>query len=309
MPISHEQFLRVLAIELGTSIEFSPSAAQDRDGTVIRVGCSAHGIDLQLNDSVTRKAMQRSVEMPDVDIATRSRLLALAVAEFVVASWVELQLAKPPPIEPVGPRARPEQALHASRLASERLPPPAFPRLREPPSAPTRWLAGVSFEGTAFARGGLGGQLSLHGEQRPSAHLALGLAVSVSHAEWAVRVQNADASARLTSTSGRLSLAFVTTLGPLEWLIGGGARFGLVHIAGRAVQNTRPGLVAVEFYAPWGGPALQLSAASHWDHLRIGLELELGYVTQPVEAVAEGETVAELAGLWGSAGLKLSWLF
>lgn len=313
VPIALDQFQRVLAIELGTSIEFAPGAAQEPDGTVIRVGCAQHAIELQLHDSVTRKAMQRSLELPDVDVATRTRLLALAVAEFVVASWMELQLSQPPPIEPVGPRATLEAAQEASRVAGARLP---AARDSAPPSAarasaePTRWLLGLSVEPLLFSGGsGLMGQGSVHVQQRPIQHLVLSLSLGIAHASWLVQAQGTPVLAKLTSTSGRIGVGYLGDLGDVELWAAVGARFGLVHFAGESLQLR---VQAAEFYAPWGGPNVQLAAAYHWQHLRIGLELEVGYVTLAVQALERASTaqvVAQLSGVWGATSLFAAWLF
>lgn len=304
VPIDIEQFHRVLAIELGTSIQYSAGAAKAPDAATIHVSCSSAGITLQLSDSVTRKSMSRAVELPQVEVAARTRLLALTVAEFVVASWVELQLAKPP-IEPVGPPVPPEMSREASQVASRHL-----PEAEPTPSEPTgvRWLVGASAEPILFSSGGgLMPQLSLHTEMRPGGALAVGLSFGVAHGEWDLASAGiATASAQLTASSGRLSLAYVTPLGPLELLFGAGARLGLVHMAGR---TNRLNLVAVELYAPWGGPILQLSAAWDLGHLRLGLELEAGYVSLPVQALIGDNVVAELGGAFGSLGLRLGWLF
>jgi hypothetical protein len=301
VPIELDTFHRVLAIELGTSIEYSPDAAQASDGTMVRVGCNASGIELSLVDDVTHKAMQRSVELPEVAPAARARLLALAVAEFVVASWVELRLAEPPPVPPVGPPTPPSAAAAARKVAAKKLPPPSA---ADEYSAV--WQLGVSFDAIAFTRGtDLIPQLSLRLDERPLRHLALGLLLGVGHNEWGVQTIGA---APLTTTTGRVSFSYVGQLGEFDVLIGACARFGIVHMAGHTSLSNYRGF---EFFAPWGGPGLQLSAAYRaGDHVRVLFELEGGYVTLPAQAVVQsGGVVAELGGLYGSAAVGLGWSF
>lgn len=300
VPIDIEQFHRLLAIELGTSIQYSPDAAQAPDGATVRVSCGANAIDLSLSDSVTRKSMTRSVELPQVEIAARTRLLALTVAEFVVASWVELQLAQPP-IEPVGPRVAPEVTQRATQAARQRLP------VAPPAAVEVRWLLGASGDLLLFS-GGLLPQLSLHAELRPLPALSVGVAFGVAHGSWDARWPSVSVGkAQLTSSSGRAGLAYVTGLGPVELQLGAGARLGLVHMAGWSSQI---GVVAVELYAPWGGPVLQASASLHFLGFRAGVELEGGYVTLPVQAlINKAAVVAELRGLFGGVSLRLGWLF
>jgi len=305
VPIDQEHFHRVLAIELGTSLDFASGNAEEPPATVVRVGCSSAGIELALHDSVTRKAMQRSLELPAVERPMRARLLALAVAEFVVASWIELRLS-PPPLEPLGPRAPARAAAQAKKIAQTRL--PVRPPERDSEDAGGgRWLLGASAGALAFSQGGLMGQVSLHGEQRPSRHIALGLGVSVAHGSWNVLWGDAvGAIARLTSTSGKLGFSYVASTPRVELLAGAGVRFGLVHFAGESAQHS---LRASEFYAPWGGPLLQLSAAVRWGGLRLGIDLELGYVTLRVEALIAGGPIAQIAGVWGHAGVLAAWVF
>lgn len=318
VPIDVEQFHRVLAIELGTSIEYASDAAQQPDGTFVRVVCAfGNAVQLQLEDNLTRKAMQRVVELPAIEVAARTRLLALSVAEFVVASWVELRLAQPP-LPAAGPPVDEAAAAQAGLIASARLPTPA-----QPPAAsaqaelPTsdhassenrpRWLFGVSFEPMLFTGGtGLLPQLSLHLEQRPTSHLVLGLALSVGYADWRVRwpIQEVG-SAQITATSGRLIVGYVGQVGALELAAHAGARGGVVYMAGRAETSLVTG---IELYAPWGGPLLQLSAAALAGPLRISVALEAGYVTLPVQALINDTVVAKLEGFWGGLGLGIGCL-
>jgi hypothetical protein len=315
VPVEIEQFQRVLAIELGTSIEFSRYAAQEPDGTVVRISCRGRDIELQLKDNLTRKSMTRRVELPQGAVAARTRLLALAVAEFVVASWVELQLARPA-LEAVGPPVPPAAAEEARAVARARLPAPAPAAVASAPLAPLRrapaysmlWLLGASVEGVAFVRsGGLLGQLSVHGEQRPSEHLALSLSVGVARGAWTVRWSSAaEAIAHIQSTSVRLSLGYVSTIGAIDVLAAAAVRFGLVHMAG---ESRHYELRAVELNAPWGGPAVHFAGAYRLDHLRLGLALEVGYVTLPVQALIGNSIVADFSGAWAQLGLTAAWLF
>jgi hypothetical protein len=303
VPIELETFHRVLAIELGTSIEYSPDAANARDGTMVRVGCNDSGIELSLIDDVTHKAMQRSVELPQVAPAARARLLALAVAEFVVASWVELRLSEPPPIAPVGPPTPPAAAAAARKVAAKKLPAPQ-PSAADEYSA--IWQLAVSIDAIAFTRGTDAiPQLSLRLDERPLRHLALGLQASLGHNEWVVQ---SVGSVRLTTTGGRASVSYVGQLGDFDVVIGACARFGIVHMAGStALSNYH----AQALFAPWGGPGLQLSAAYRaGDHVRVLFELEGGYITLPAQAVVQkGGVVAELGGLYGSAAVGVGWTF
>jgi hypothetical protein len=327
VPIDVEQFHRVLAIELGTSIEYAPTAAQQPDGAVVRVVCAfGNAVQLQLEDNLTRKSMQRVVELPLIEVATRTRLLALSVAEFVVASWVELRLAQAP-LPAAGPPVNEAAKQQARRMASARLPAATPSEQSPPPEAHSsaqgpRWLLGLSFEPVLFSGGsGLLPQLSLHLQQRPNEHFVLSLALSLGYAHWRVRWPTLDVgAAAITTSSGRLTFGYVEQVGMLELSVGAGARGGVVHMAGWSNSSI---LFADQIYAPWGGPLVQLVAAGLAGPFRISVELEAGYVTLPAEglikldcsprtecaAPIKGAVVAQLQGFWGSLGLGIGLLF
>jgi hypothetical protein len=314
VPIDVEQFHRVLAIELGTSIEYAATAAQQPDVTLVRVVCAfGAAVQLQLEDNLTRKSMQRVVELPAIEVAARTRLLALSVAEFVVASWVELRLAQPP-LPAAGPPVDQRAAQEASQIAMARLPAPQLPPA-EPVTEPARhWLLSLSFEPVVFSGGsGLLPQLSLHLEQRPTTHFALGLALSLGYGDWRVRWSTLDiGSAQITSSSGRLTFGYIAQVGMLELSAHAGARGGVVYMAGRTGSQPLPDnktATALELYAPWGGPLLLLTAAGLAGSLRVSAELEAGYVTLPAQALISGSVVAQLQGFWGALGLGIGWLF
>jgi hypothetical protein len=172
-------------------------------------------------------------------------------------------------------------------------------------------MLGVSFEPVVFSLGsGVLPQVSFHLEQRPDPHFALGLALSLGHADWRVRWPTIDAGlAQISSSSGRLTFAYLAPLGALELSLAAGARGGVVYMAGNAKGTGRIDLLAEEMYAPWGGPLLLLGAAGTIGAFRVSVELEAGYVTLPAQALIEGTVVAQVGGVWGALGLGLGWLF
>ena len=315
VPIDVDQFHRVLAIELGTSIEYAASAAQQPDGTSVRIVCAfADAVQLQLEDYLTRKSMQRVVELPAIDLAARTRLLALSVAEFVVASWVELKLAESP-LQAAGPALDEATVQQARQVVAARLPTtPIEAAVAEPGDDDIpHWHLGVSFEPVVFSEGrGLLPQLSLHLEQRPTAHLWLGLALSLGYGHWRVRWPTLDiGSAQITSSSGRVTFGYLSQVGMMELALGAGARGGVVYMAGQAdnLPNDDFRFTPLEIYAPWGGPLVLLAASGLVGAFRISVELEAGYVTLPAQALIEGSIVAQLQGFWGALGLGVGWLF
>jgi len=101
---------RIAAIELrATLVDTAP------DATVTQVTAACRGTDaaLAVVDPTTGKSLQRTVALAEAAPTGRARLLALAVAELVVASWSELQSnprPRAPSATPLAPLAARESA-------------------------------------------------------------------------------------------------------------------------------------------------------------------------------------------------------
>jgi hypothetical protein len=181
-------------------------------------------------------------------------------------------------------------------------------------------LLAVSAGPVFFVDSGMMTAVSVHVEERPTLQLAVALALSLGHANWSVRwPTEVIGAAGITSSSARLSLSYITAFDAFELSAGAGARGGIVHMAGLTDRSgpLASKLVAGELYAPWGGPVMLLSAAVLLGGLRIGLDLEVGYVTLAAQALlrdrmqapTEGSIVVELRGVWAAGGLSLGWRF
>ena len=104
---------RIAAIELrATLVEPAP------DGSVTQVTAACRGslADLNVADPTTGKSLGRTVALTEAAPNGRARLLALAVAELVVASWSELQ-NNPQPRAPAATPLAPYAAREAARAA------------------------------------------------------------------------------------------------------------------------------------------------------------------------------------------------
>jgi hypothetical protein len=329
VPIELDQFHRVLAIELGTSIEYSADADQKRSLTSVWLSCKADGIELHLEDGLTRKSMTRVVDIARLEPASRSRLLALAVAEFVVASWVELRLPEPPAIEPVGPAPPSSATRIASRLVQARVPAspvspvPAASPVSSDATAQLDWRLGVTFEVLAFSSALYPvPSAGLHLLQSAARPLAFGLSLQFGHRDLPVVLKDGQSSIavgdiQLTTLSVLLSVRYVTlVVADLDLSMGAGGRFGVMRLKGstkltelrtdRGVQQLGPS----SFSEPWGGPALVLGVSYHaGPHLRLVAELETGYVIQGVNALLGDSVLLRIEQLWGAVALGLAWAF
>jgi hypothetical protein len=101
---------RIAAIELRAAlVDGTPDAAT----TEVTATCSAESAKLRVVDPTTGKSVERSVALSQAAATARARLLALAIAELVAASWSELESnpePKAPPAAPLAPVAAREAA-------------------------------------------------------------------------------------------------------------------------------------------------------------------------------------------------------
>ena len=104
---------RIAAIELrATLVDRAPDATV----TQVTAACRSTVAALEVIDPTTGKSLARTVALTETAPSGRARLLALAVAELVAASWSELQSNPQPRAPPATPLA-PYAAREAARAA------------------------------------------------------------------------------------------------------------------------------------------------------------------------------------------------
>ncbi|HEV3191585.1 MAG TPA: hypothetical protein VGY54_13845 [Polyangiaceae bacterium] len=94
---------RIAAIELRAALV---DATPDEATTQVTATCDADAANLRVLDPTTGKSVERSVALSQAAPTARARLLALAIAELVAASWSELESnpePKAPPAVPLAP--------------------------------------------------------------------------------------------------------------------------------------------------------------------------------------------------------------
>ena len=140
---------RLCALELGA--QPLPPTVISSDATRLLVTCRERLILLQVDDPVTGKTTQRLINVGRLAPPGQARLLALALAELVTASWVELALSPKPQVPsaqalatPVARRAAPLGGAAPRRCgAAPRLcggsPRPRWPAPPPGGAAPRRW--------------------------------------------------------------------------------------------------------------------------------------------------------------------------
>lgn len=292
VPVDAAQFERLLAIELGTS---QAKAARARGVTHVTVSCSELGIELRLEDSVTRKSMARVLPADSFRDASSTRLLALAVAEFVVASWIELTVQPEPAVQPAGPPPAPEVERAARRMTSERQ------NAATPPSA--NISAAFSVQLWSEHDGVLVGA-GLRILQRPLDNLAW----TISGDFGLTRVDTRLGEVTVGTASAMAGMALAVPLDAFHLYAGPGGRVGFARMEGEPSDPTQDR--GERFFAPWGGPVWFARAeASVTPAFLIAMDLEAGLVTLPAKALGDEEVLVALDGVWVSGALAFAFAF
>lgn len=299
-PLEVRRFLR---IELDARILQSGDLVPP-DAARAAVSCEEDRIRLDIDDPITGKALVRKLAQSSTATATRARLLALALAELLLASWAELSLDSPvaPLPAAAAPPPRVDRAaevlpVQARLAASEQV-------RRHTQSAPTSRIAlglhGVllSFpaEGIAVL---LGGALRLAGDLRPRLHwqIDLGGSYGTSRAEAGVL------SAAFFGAAA--ALHYQHLLGSFRLRAGGGGRLGAAWLRGHPDPSRQ--VLGMELWGPVAGPLLRLGAARDLPkRLAAALEIEVGYMPIAVRGTIDGGRALGVEGVWVGVSLGVS---
>ncbi len=268
-------------------LELSTQAPADGSPPVVtaEIHCEGDHATLYVTDDVTGKSLERTIDFP-ADPKGRARLLALALAELVRASWVELAMP-PPPLPPRTTAPEPVRREIETRMRDAIAPP-----VRERASL---WLFGA-LRGTFTGTGPMGGG---------------GMAVEVP--VW--KVVTLDMDARYTHgeqapTFGVVTIdvfdaaihvdARATPSRVVDLEAGVGARVGFARFTGTPSSAAHTG--ATES-APWGGPELAFGVSFHASALDVRVRFETGTPLAGVRATSvdgAGNTVdrVAIAGPW-----------
>lgn len=318
---------RVLHAELGVD----PIAEADSEPTRVVARCVGERLVILVSDPVSRKLLRRNFALRDATHPGMSRLVGIAAAELVLASWVELSLNPTPRVEPEGKPPR-RAVVDAARARTQRrlpgVPTPALsldtakargtrPSLLELPpeqdddersraraakldEGPTRLrVLGVLSHRAFFSHSGAlwGGGVRLGSEPLPMTSWAADMLFETGE----VRVRTGRFSVDTWTLGGQLFVA--ARLRPLTFRFGGGLRAGVTGASLVSDENTLgPGTSAV---APWGWPLLATNVGLRLSkHLTVELSAEASYVVLPVSTGPSGETIR---GTWFSAQLGLGY--
>lgn len=119
--VSASDVRRIVAVELGALLT-RDGDLPDATATRVEVRCDQQIVRLVVEDPITGKSLQRSVDLDDSAPSTRARLIALAASELVYASWAELAVNPQPEVPVSGPRPAPEIVAAVRDTVQRKLP-------------------------------------------------------------------------------------------------------------------------------------------------------------------------------------------
>jgi hypothetical protein len=230
--------------------------------------CAGSDARLDVNDPTTGKSLQRTVALTDAPPNERGRLLALAIAELVAASWSELETNPRP-----GARATTPLAPYAAREAARAA---VASRAVEPAAM---FDAHLLASGDALFGGGA----------RVAVWLSPRLFLSADAlADYGVLARAAGTVAVIMPSG---SAAIGLSQQRDAWLraaLSAGLRAGYVWMNGTA---SGPDAAGARARGPWLGPELMLQVAG-WAHARV----------HPVLALSTGVHLVGVRGTVGGGG-------
>jgi hypothetical protein len=291
-----------------------PSSSSGPDVLDIAVTCEGPRVIIRVKDPLSRKAVQRSFNLAMSDPPARSRLVAIAATELVLASWAELEVGRPLTVAPEGgfPGAYDKKVASVgvtsvgrpgTRAPAEAgtVEPAGATPVDQTPYEPTerRWydleapsdrmfrVTGVVSTRKFFKMPGLlwGGGFRT-GEERFRF-----MSWSADMLFESGSVCTADNHYDLFTATIGGALLLWARLGPITGRIGVGLRAGLAEVGGNASS-----------VAPWGWPLGTSSFSIRITrHVVLDLSGEAGYVVLPAERNGQ----PALKGGWFSGQLGL----
>lgn len=303
---------RIAAIELRSSTVVVASDASASNASVsVAVDCHERGIRLRVDDAITRKTVERVVNMSDVDPRARARWVAIAAAELVRASWSELDDEAPLRVEPAQPAPPVELVRAAQRALVRPIAPPVTSRVR---AANSLAMWGSLSGGTRALSASYGAQL-------------LGFVMADFGIRWTPWMQTrvglaymdgsrtvSDGTARASVFEARASLHVAMSRGALGLAIGAGFAAGPAIFTPRATNPIEA--VVRGAIVPWGGGFVaaeaSVSLVRSWLQLFVGAEAGVVAMSSSANIVRSipgtprtVESAFALEGFWVAASLGL----
>lgn len=276
---------RLFRLELATSL---PNAVEgDAKGAIqVTAACKGEVVELRVIDSLTAKVLVRRI---DLGKKGRERLLALAIMELLVASWVELAATPRPKVPPVGKRAGPDARKDAGAFLRKRF-------QRKSWKISTTLRGGVTMGSIGPANGGA---LSVNLDAPNGFGWGIDMSVERASDDLALgEVSISTFSASVSAHAHRLWSGFRVRAAV-------GARVGGVTMLGKPSE---PNVVGRSLTGLAAGPFVRVSASKPiFAKVLVGLWLEPGYHVFPVHGLVNGSEQTSVENVWFSARLGVGW--
>lgn len=270
-------------LELGTSD--SPARHAESE-TRVEVGCDGALIVIEVHDPVTGKSLVRRIGAGER--SGRERLLALAVVELLVASWIELEATPEPIVTPADTVADKGTQDSARKIVRRRLP------------APRAWETTLSAHATAswsdaiLAGAGVG--VARHSPR------GLGWSADVTYQAGDDEVSLGAVSISSIGVSGAVHVR--RDVGVAHVSAAAGARFSAVTMTGEPdggdVLGGRVSGLA-------GGPLMRAGGEVRAGAFTATLSIEAGYHVLELRGLVDGEGETSVDGIWVGSVLAAGW--
>ena len=298
--LPRDHMFQLVALELDAHV-VTPDRAGEQT-TRVELACAGAEVQLKVTDRLTGKLLTRTMTLGGHDAQVGPRLVAIAVAELVLTSWMELTLPRAPAAPPAdGPAAAPELRRAAQERAERRL----------SRSAGSGYVLAVGqalgpFEGVGVVWGGglrfgwtPGGAGAEDGTwiRRPGFDLELTAARNQAGRD----LGTVDVS--MWSAALRVSLRLAR--GRSWFDAGAGARAGVARLAGMPddVTTTRGATLA----GTWAGPIAYVGVGRRFWRLAVAAGVEGGVVVRPVSGLVDDGPSIAVAGRWLSGTVAIGW--
>lgn len=287
--VDHSLVQRVAMLELQ-----SPAGEPAQASTRVAVRCEAALILVHIEDTVTGKTLERRIDLNREPAGARARVLGLAVAESVHASWVELTIQDRAPAVYVDAAAS-TAVRENTRVAVAAVADDAA-------QIPSRhlWLGGsvLTFAGSFVPLFGVDFGASVDLNQ----HLALSLGGVFGQGQTSTLARSVVVSVAMFRPGIRVFDRF----GPYELALEGGFMLGTLPLSPELQSGDVSRGTTVAFL--WGGQ-LAASTLVHLAYgLRLGAKLELGANAHQFEGTL-GTASVVVGHVWLGVALGLEYSF
>lgn len=288
--LSEVRVRELTELELTTKVVSAPSSRPL--GALVSVQCADEEVVIRVTDATTGKFVARTFALTESNSDVRARAVALAAAELVLTSWMELVLAKSP--EPA--RATAPWLVADRRAATELV------RQRAERGTYLEALTAFAATGGTFraAPGTWGGGVRASFVLGDS---ALGFDGDVT-ATFA-KERTSLGEVRSSTWSIALRPALRLELGSWTASFGVGGRAGLARVEGSAadVNVARSRVVA----GTWAGPLAHANVGLDQGHFAARFGVEGGYALRGVSGTVEARDAAGVRGIWALLTLGVGW--